>query len=646
MADRLPPSAVRRSENQMNPNSCLGGVAVLLSLGRVTAALSQSPDAPTALRFENITEQVGLGSDVIGTTVARCIFVDLNGDGRTDVVVQSQVPPAGVEKDAAPAGVHWLRAFLHTPDSSRPLGFRYVEIEHTGLPILYAGDCLVFADLNNDGCADAIVTRFIDLNNEKWVDHGQRTAWHAGRGDGSFGGQTVIDAARPATTAAIAVGDVDRDGRLDLYLGNWYVQYGPSVAAFDNDLLLQTEPGQFVRVPWPTDQYTFDEANPVDRGGRPTYGVMIAEVFPAPAGTTLRLPEIVELNYGRRWNRLYEWSPSALSALARDPKPGLKHALWQDVGPRAGFDGDAIRHGRYPEWLKERAKTDPRFDREDEKPFRANGNTFDCTIGDIDNDGDWDLFLAEIAHGWAGDSSDRSRFLIHNGRSGDEAHFEDDSRRKVDRIPQGVNNWNQGDLFAEMADLDLDGRLDLLLSSGDYPDDQRLRLFLQQADGSMLDVTSEAGLDHDGSQQLSLSDVDGDGALDILVGQTFNRFTAEQTQGREPHLQLFRSIASPEAHWIELRLRGDSEHGTNRSAVGAIVRVRVGAVTMQRQVIGVGGHNGKEQDLLVHFGLGVASRADEITIIWPDAAGSEQRLAGVDEGRYELKQGGVLEPMR
>ena len=611
-----------------------------------TGSLALSPSAPTGLRFDDITEQVGLGRDVIGTALARCIFVDLNGDGRADVVVQSQIPPAGVEPGAAPAGVHWPRAFLYTADPSTPLGWRYVEIEQAGLPMLHPGDCLVFADLNNDGHTDGIVTRSIDLKNENWIDHGQRTAWLIGRGDGSFGEATVIDAARPATTAAIAVGDVDRDGRLDLYLGNWYIQYGPSVAAFDNDLLLQTESGKFVRVPWPTDQYAFDEANPVDRGGRPTYGAMMADVLPTPPGTTRRLPEIVELNYGRRWNRLYQWNPLPLSVLARDPTPGLKYALWQDVAPRIGFDGDAIRHGRYPEWLKERAKTDPRFDRTDEPPFRANGNTFDCTVGDIDNDGDWDLFLAEITHGWAGESADRSRFLINNGKAGDEAHFDADPRRRVDRNPPGVNNWNQGDLFAEMADLDLDGRLDLLLSSGDYPDDQRLRLFLQQADGSMLDVTSQAGLDHDGSQQLSLSDVDGDGAMDLLVGQTFNRFTAEQTQGREPHLRLFRSIAPPEAHALELRLQGDSQRGTNRSAVGAIIQVRIGDVTMQRQLIGVGGHNGKQQDLLVHFGLGAATRADEITIIWPDAAGSEQHLAGVDEGRYELKQGGVLEPMR
>lgn len=611
-----------------------------------TVSFAQSPDAKTALRFEDITEQVGLGSDVIGTMVARCIYVDLNGDSRTDVVVQSLLPPPGVEKDAAPAGVHWPRAFLHTSDSSRPLGFRYVEAEHSRLPMLYTGDCLVFADLNNDGHADAIVTRYIDANNDKWVDHGQRTAWLAGRGDGSFGEAADIDAARPATTSAIAVGDVDRDGRLDLYLGNWYVQYGPSVAAFDNDLLLQTEPGKFVRVPWSTDGHQFDDADADDRGGRPTYGAMIVDVLPSPAGTTRPLPEILELSYGRRWNRLYEWTPTALEVIPKDESPGLKYPLWQEVAPQVGFDGDAIRHGRYPEWLKERAKTDPRFDREDETPFRANGNTFDCTVGDIDNDGDWDLFLAEIAHGWAGESSDRSRFLINNGKGGGEAHFDEDPLRKVDRIPEGVNNWNQGDLFAEMGDFDLDGRLDLALSSGDYPDDQRLRLFLQQIDGTMLDVTGEVALDHDGSQQLSLSDIDGDGALDIIVGQTFNRFTAEQTQGREPHLQVLRSIAPPGAHSIEIRLHGDSQLGTNRSAVGAIVKVRAGGVTMQRQVIGVGGHNGKGEDLLVHFGLGAAAVVDELTVVWPDAAGTLQHLTAVKAGRYEWRQGGVLEPMR
>ncbi len=617
-----------------------------LSLAVASRLMAQPPDARTSLRFEDITDQVGLGSDVIGTTVARGLFVDADGDGQPDVVIQSLIAPPGVQHDAAPAGVHWPRLFLKMADSSTALGFRYVEVGRTGLPMLYAGDCLVFADMNNDGHADAIVTRYIDSNNESWIDHGQRTAWLPGHGDGTFGAGIAIEAAPPATTAAIAIGDADRDGRLDLYLGNWYTQYGPSLAAFDNDLLLQTETGNFERVRWSTDGHVFADEDADDRGGRPTYGAMIADVLSSPTGTHRPLPEIIELSYGRRWNRLYQWNPMMLSSQPPDLKPGLQYPAWDEIAPRLGFDGDSIRHGRYPEWLKERAKTDARFDREDEKPFRANGNTFDCAVGDVDNDGDWDLFLAEIAHGWAGESSDRSRFLINNGKSGDETHFDPDPARSVDRIPEGVNNWNQGDLFAELADFDLDGRLDLLLSSGDYPDDQRLRLFAQRANGLLKNVTEQVQLDHDGSQQISLSDVDGDGSLDVLVGQTFNRFTAEQREGREPRLRLFRSVPPVGSHSIEIRLRGDESRGVSRDALGAIVKVRVGDMTMQRQLIGIGGHNGKQHDLLIHFGLGSAVLVDEIAVVWPDAAGSEQRFADVSAGRYELKQGEVPELMR
>lgn len=602
--------------------------------------------AQQSLRYEDITDRVGLGMEVVGSTVARCLFADVNGDDQPDVVVQSTIAPPGTEAGEIPAGSHWPRLFLHTPDEGSPLGFHYVEAVQTNLPLLHVGDCLVFADLDNDGRTDAAITRYIDAANEKWTDHGRRAAWQPGRGDGTFDPERIIDAARPATTAAIAIGDADRDGRLDLYLGNWYTQYGPSLAGFGNDLLLQTAPGRFERVPWPSDGFAFDEADEADRGGRPTYGAMIAEVVASPVGCERALPEILELNYGRRWNRLYQWSPLELSVAPPDLAPSVRYPLWTDLALRIGFDGDAIRHGRYPEWRKERAKTDPRFDREDERPFRANGNTFDCTVGDIDSDGDWDVFLAEITHGWAGESSDRSRLLINNGKKDGETKFEADPLRSVDRVPVGVDNWNQGDLFAELADFDLDGRLDLLLSSGDYPDDQRLRLYLQQTDGAMRDVTAEVGLDHDGSQQISLADVDGNGSLDVLVGQTFNRFTPEQRHGREPRLRLFRSLPGENAHSIDLRLRGDPQAGVNRDALGAIVQVRIGERLIQRQLIGIGGHNGKQHDLLVHVGLGPAERADEVIITWPGAAGAQQSFADVASGRYRLEQGGIPEPLR
>ena len=48
----------------------------------------------------------------------------------------------------------------------------------------------------------------------------------------------------------------------------------------------------------------FDEE--YDALGRPTYGVMIAQLWPPHAfGAGLEdNPELIELNYGRRWNRL------------------------------------------------------------------------------------------------------------------------------------------------------------------------------------------------------------------------------------------------------------------------------------------------------------------------------------------------------
>jgi hypothetical protein len=326
-------------------------------------------------------------------------------------------------------------------------------------------------------------------------------------------------------------------------------------------------------------------------------------------------------------------------------------ADWRDHAPALGLDGDEIRHGRHPEWLKERARTDPRFDREDEKPFRANGNTFDAAVGDIDNDGDFDLFIAEITHGWAGESSDRSRFLVQEQVARDAAEpwvtvtrFVSPPGLSVDRVPTDptVRGWNQGDIYAELADFDLDGRLDLLLCSSDYPDNQRLRVYRQQADGTFADITSWVGIDHVGAGQPSLADIDGDGDLDIIVGQSFNRLRRDQREGREPRVRVYLNQAADRSlgHALVLRLEGDPEAGVAADALGAIVRVtatiRGEEVTQSRQLVGIGGHQGKQMDFAVHFGLGDAPRADRVEIAWPDDRGSVTVLEGLEAGTHEI----------
>jgi len=598
-------------------------------------------DATGALGLAGLTR----GDDgSIGLPIARVQFVDLDNDGFPDLIVDRH------------------RVFMNRPVAAGMdgIGRRFVEVDRevSGLEPPQAGTVTVFVDLNNNGFADAVIAEHVDLENPAWVDHGRRTRWQPGLGDGTFAPPILLPVP-PRTTHAIAVADVNRDGRLDLWFGNGYVRYGGGLAGYPNDLLLSVgsldvdphreSDGESDRggEPEPSDAAWRIETLPEslqpfdplrDQGGRPTYGVLIWRTADDAR------PLLLELAYGRRWNRLWRHEGEA---------------GWVDRAPAVGLDGDAVRHGRHPAWLRERARSDPRFDRKDEAPFRSNGNTFDAAVGDVDGDGQFDLLLTEITHGWAGSSSDRTRLLFAWRPPGDRAAasemlplFVERGGFSLDRVPPSVegapvHSWNQGDLFGALADLDHDGRLDAIVSSGDYPDDQRLRVFLQHRDGwGLHDATGELDIDHDGSQQISLGDVEGNGALDIVAGQTFNRYPAAMREGRSPHPVVFLNRAVPSDHRsLTLILEGDGVRA-NRDAIGSLVRVEFeDGRSMLRLLTGPGGHAGKQDQRIVHIGLGASSTIQRLVVEWPDLEASRQSFESVPAGRYRLRMGESLEPL-
>lgn len=541
----------------------------------------------------------------------RVRAIDLNNDGRPDLITND-------------GAAH--RVFLNR-DKAGAVGWE--EVTKPNLPALRKQDVIAAADLDNDGIADVVVARYLDVNGKdyKAPEEGWNLCWLRGKGDGTFADLTPIPGLKPCTTSTIAIGDVDQDGRLDLFLGNWYTRYGVSNEAFGNDLFLQQEPGKWTRSPLPTDGVAFDEEK--DLGGRPCYGVMI---LPPEPGSFVPMPRLLELCYGRRWNRL--WVPGS-------GRP------WLDRAAELGLDADDNRTGEYPAWLAERAKTDARFKRETEKPYRTGGNTFDAAIGDVDNDGHLDIAISEITHAWAGPSSDRTRILMQR-----DGKFVYEPARTVDRIPTDPDNhsWNQGDISCELADMDLDGRLDLILCSSDYPDNQRLRIFLQQPDGNMLDATERLGLDHEGAGQMSLADLDQDGDLDIVVCQSFNRLPADRTKGRSPMLHTFENHAADDRRMgaITVTLRGDPEQGISRDALGAMCTltgpVDGSVVSQMRALIGVGGCVGKQEQFLVHFGLGKLDPEARYTlkIEWPGQSKKKTEVPGLSTGHYTIMPGGVM----
>jgi enediyne biosynthesis protein E4 len=269
---------------------------------------------------------------------------------------------------------------------------------------------------------------------------------------------------------------------------------------------------------------------------------------------------------------------------------------------------------------------------EQEAPFRSNGNTFDCTVADFNNDGYMDCFIGEITHWWAGPSSDKSTFLINGGP---------DSGWKFTRTMLGIerihkdDHWNQGDIHTGAIDFDNDGLLDLLIASSDYPDGQYLKLYKQLPDHTFTEVTEMAGFDWEGCGGLSICDYDRDGDEDILIGKSFMRLPAEKTAGKIAAPALFQNNTKNGNHWIGVICRGSvdpddpSEAHSKVSAIGARITASCGDKFQQtREILGGAGHAGHQNPPEVHFGLGQNTMVT-LEIIWPD-------LNNTDDVFYDL----------
>ncbi len=543
--------------------------------------------------FVNVAGDVGLG----GVESNRVSFADFNSDGFPDLLVGCRdvyLNHAGQEYRAydGPFIVDWPG---QGPQMSVQIG-----------------------DVNGDGFEDLFLGRYYD--HPESVPETQQRCNEVWLGDGTGGfvrkAESGIDgAALCRTTQAACFVDVNRDGNLDLFVGNAYRPGGTEYEAFADQLFMGQGEGTFADA---TDEAGLSgraEAGHAD-SRRPTYGATHTD------WNNDGWQDLLVMSYGRQANRLW-----------RNNGDGT----FCDVAPCIGFDGDSDRTGVYDDSIKQYFRERYGVEREDELPFRSHGNTFDCAVADYDNDGDMDCFLAEVTHSWAGSSSDKSMLLVNTGADGGFTFSRcPDAIRRI----HSSKNWNQGDLHAGWLDIDNDGLLDLLIGESDYPNN-RLLLYKQISAGVFEDWTELIGVNWLNASQLALGDYDRDGATDIVVATSNVRLAEEVIIVHDLSIGLLRNVcAEREGNgFVNIRLSGQ--------AIGARVIVECGDVRQLREVRGGLGHSGHHDDTDCRFGVGSAKIVDRVEIHWPDRERTIQLFLGVGvDSFYTVAKGDRLRRSR
>jgi hypothetical protein len=435
---------------------------------------------------------------------------------------------------------------------------------------------VTFGDYDNDGFADIYLTclgpNILYRNN----------------GDGTFTDVTErakVGDRRWSTSAAF--GDYDQDGYLDLYVCNYL--------EMDFDHLPAPGSGQFCSY----------------------LGV---PVFCGPRG----IPGAADVLYHNNGDGTFTDVSEKAGTPDRKRLPGLG-VVWADMDNDGTLDL-YVANDAEPNYLflnrghgtfEEKALVSGLALSGDARAQASMG----VDVADYDNDGLMDVFLTHFA-------SDYST-LYHNEGN---LVWEDATLKSQLRKTYGLLvGWG-----TRFADFNNDGWKDLYHSNGHvYPHlesgrfEERYKqpgtLFLNQRDGTFLDVSAKAGAgmqEKRSGRGVAFADFDNDGDTDLIVAN----------MNDSP--LLLRNDRSDSNHWVMFKIRGAT---SNRDGIGARITVisrKLQQIWEVKRTVGIY----SASDPRAHFGLGPHDKVDLMKVRWPSGKVQEFRDVAAD-AHYVLKEG-------
>jgi len=512
-------------------------------------------------------------------------------------------PPPGRFEDITESSA--LTAFRHTDGSSGRKFF--VEQMGSGVAIF---------DYDGDGWQDIYFCSGAPLPGYKGPKPGNRL--FRNRHDGTF--DDVTEKAGVACgryAVGVAVGDYDNDGYLDMYV----CCFGPNVLYHNNGNGTFSDVTQKAQV---GDPRLSSSAGWGDYNGDGYLDLYVANYVQyrldqdkwcskfaghkSYCGPNLYPPESHTLY---RNNGDATFTDVSVKAGIRTKRSNGLGVLWLD------YDDDNhpdifVANDQLPNflWHNNGDGTFTEVALEQGVAVGEQGNAqagMGVDSGDFDNDGRLDILVTNF--------SEESNALYHN----ENGLFRDIS------FPTGMGAATLMYLGfgAGFVDYDRDGWLDLFFANGHVLDDislysdsvtweQSNQMFRNRANGTFEEVSQSTGIGEGKrvSRGAAFGDLFNRGRADIVVNVL---------RGRP---LLLRNECAPDAHYLQLELRAS---WGNPHALGAKVWLTAGGITQRRDVKTCGSY-ASSNDPRPLFGLGRATRVDELKIRWP--SGQETIIKG------------------
>jgi hypothetical protein len=596
--------------------------------------------SPGTAIFEEKTEEWGL-KDVRAT---RFSVLDFNGDGWPDLAAR-----IGSGDDFGPGGtrVFWLLknngngSFSDVTQASGLFTQRYGTDPNKGRP----GDVLAAGDVDNDGDLDIATA----VAKHELIPNQETSELMLNNGDGTFvlgpKENEFREENKYSVPAGVTFTDYNRDGLLDIWMPHNMVGgmsqplqdrlYRGMGNAMHLDVTLKAG---LKTEPWILPPVALNEG----RGHSWAWSSAACDFNNDGA------PDLLAASYGRAPNHLWQggspdngWvftNRSVASGYAYDDRMD-----WSDNESARCFchlhpDAEDCDGVPPPQYTKCDTDADIyRWDHTmDREPWRLGGNSAQSTCEDVNNDGFLDIFTGEIVHWDVGSSSDPAELMVNSGEGDIRFLRPGNEVTGLTKLHEHID-WNDGDMTNQVFDFDNDGWMDIYVGDSDYPY-CRGYLYHQIAPERFEEVALDDFFEHLRSHGVVAADFDRDGDLDLVVGHSLMRCGGDYPADcyEEPIVRFFENKVGAQGNWLQIWLVGAG--GSNRSAIGAQVRVTTGEFTTVREVDGGHGHFNTQKDMVLHFGLGTSCVA-EVEVRWPDAALTTQTFTLVGNQRYTVKQG-------